>query len=203
MIHLIVRIKTKNLPRKEYPIASIKCILAFLSQHSAPFINFGTKNKAANFSVSVSAFSRTLIHFLTGSAKNDLLSEADSEPVLEKAASDWSEAFAMVVNDVVILGVLVSLESSSSIIYWSVSLHWIFAGGILVSWKSSNDVLFHWELDQGLKNCWYSRNFASLSRFSWISHWVSIVGRMPQMTKIRINGKLFCFERWGLLYIWQ
>jgi hypothetical protein len=39
-------------------------ILAFLS-HSVPRTNFGTKNKVANFSVSVSAASKARIHFLT------------------------------------------------------------------------------------------------------------------------------------------
>ena len=84
-------------------MASIKCILAFLSQLSTPRISLGTRNRAANFSVSVSACSSTLMHFLTGSARKLLLSEADSEGVLESPARDWSEALAMVVRDVVIL----------------------------------------------------------------------------------------------------
>ena len=45
----------------------------------------------------------TLMHFLTGSAKYDFDSEVASDGVFEKPASDWSEAFAMVVSDVVIL----------------------------------------------------------------------------------------------------
>ena len=43
-------------------------ILAFLSQ-SVPRTNLGTRKSAANFSVSVSAASKALIHFRTFSEK--------------------------------------------------------------------------------------------------------------------------------------
>ena len=42
----------------------IKLSLASLL-HSVPLTNFGTKNKVANFSVSVSAASRARMHFRT------------------------------------------------------------------------------------------------------------------------------------------
>ena len=86
---------THDSPRKEYPMASIKCILAFLSQLSTPLISFGTRKSAANFSVSVSACSRTLIHFLTGSARWDLLSDVVSDGVL--AGNDDPELEAALV----------------------------------------------------------------------------------------------------------
>ena len=127
------------LPRNEYPMASIKCILAFLSQHSTPRISFGTMNRAANFSVSVSACSNTFMHFLTGSAKYDLLSEVDSDGVLENPAKDWSEALAMVVSEVVILGAIFSLAPDSSITYCSALVGETLSGvrdvGSFVSWK--------------------------------------------------------------------
>ena len=44
----------------------IRCNLAFLSQ-STPLTNFGTRNRVANFSVSVCAASNARKHFLTGS----------------------------------------------------------------------------------------------------------------------------------------
>ena len=43
------------------------------------------------------------MHFLTGSAKWDFDSDVVSLGVLEKPASDWSEAFAIVVREVVIV----------------------------------------------------------------------------------------------------
>ena len=82
-----------------------QCNLALLSQHSAPFTSFGTRKRAANFSVSVSACSRTLMHFLTGSARCDLLSDVVSDGVFDKPVNDRSEAFAIVVKDVVIFGI--------------------------------------------------------------------------------------------------
>ena len=98
-------------------MASTKCNLALLSQQSAPFTNFGTRKSAANFSVSVSACSKTLIHFFTGSAKCDLLSDVVSDGVFENPARDWSEAFAIVVKEVVIVGINFLSGSASSIIY--------------------------------------------------------------------------------------
>ena len=49
-------------------------ILAFLSQ-SVPRTNLGTRKRAANFSVSVSAASKALIHFRTFSEKNNGLNQ--------------------------------------------------------------------------------------------------------------------------------
>ena len=43
------------------------------------------------------------MHFLTGSAKWDLDSDVVSLGVLENPAKDWSEAFAIVVREVVIV----------------------------------------------------------------------------------------------------
>ena len=43
------------------------------------------------------------MHFLTGSAKWDFDSDVVSLGVLENPASDWSEAFAIVVREVVIV----------------------------------------------------------------------------------------------------
>ena len=53
--------------------------------------------------MSVSACSSTAMHFLTGSAKWDFDSDVISLGVLEKPARDWSEAFAIVVREVVIV----------------------------------------------------------------------------------------------------
>ena len=53
--------------------------------------------------MSVSACSRTAMHFLTGSARCDLDSDVVSLGVLEKPAKDWSEALAIVVREVVIV----------------------------------------------------------------------------------------------------
>lgn len=49
-------------------VTFIRCNRACLSQ-SRPLTNFGTKNKVANFSVSVSAASRARRHFFTGSER--------------------------------------------------------------------------------------------------------------------------------------
>ena len=72
--------------------------------------NFSKKNTHIRFTrqvdnspVSVSACSRTAIHFLTGSARCDLDSDVVSLGVLEKPAKDWSEALAIVVREVVIV----------------------------------------------------------------------------------------------------
>ena len=54
-------------------------ILAFLSQ-SVPRTNLGTRKRAANFSVSVSAASKALIHFRTFSEKNnDVLNQINGK----------------------------------------------------------------------------------------------------------------------------
>ena len=63
----------------------------------------GSRNQVDNSPVSVSACSRTAIHFLTGSARCDLDSDVVSLGVLEKPAKDWSEALAIVVSEVVIV----------------------------------------------------------------------------------------------------
>ena len=53
-------------------------ILAFLSQ-SVPRTNLGTRKRAANFSVSVSAASKALIHFRTFSEKNNVLNQINGK----------------------------------------------------------------------------------------------------------------------------
>ena len=63
------------------------------------------KGSGHNSPVSVSACSSTAMHFFTGSAKWDFDSDVVSLGVLEKPARDWSEAFAIVVREVVIVRV--------------------------------------------------------------------------------------------------
>ena len=61
------------------------------------------KESGHSLPVSVSACSSTAMHFLTGSARWDFDSDVVSLGVLEKPARDWSEAFAIVVREVVIV----------------------------------------------------------------------------------------------------
>ena len=63
----------------------------------------GSRKQFNNSPVSVSACSRTAMHFFTGSARCDLDSDVVSLGVLEKPAKDWSEALAIVVREVVIV----------------------------------------------------------------------------------------------------
>ena len=63
-LSLLLNIRAK----KEYPIPFIKLNLASLL-HSVPLTNLGTRNRVANFSVSVSAASRARMHFRTFSEK--------------------------------------------------------------------------------------------------------------------------------------
>ena len=74
--------------------------------------------------VSVSACSNTAMHFLTGSAKWDFDSDVVSLGVLENPASDWSEAFAIVVREVVIVRGRVYPQPGLQTSSWAFALNW-------------------------------------------------------------------------------